>query len=48
MTAIVYGFVSSATRESDLAIMTVFSLTGVVLSLVLVHLGLDLGAAILD
>jgi hypothetical protein len=43
MTAIVYSFVRATTRESDLAMITAFSLAGVALSLALVHFGLNLG-----
>ncbi len=46
MTAIAYSFVRSTTRVSDLAAVTAFSLGGIVLTLALVHFGLDVGAGI--
>lgn len=49
MTAIVYSFVRSTTRESDLpdlALITAFSLAGMVLTLALVYFGIDVGAGI--
>ncbi len=46
MTAIVYSFVRATTRESDLAIVAAFSLAGVVLTLALLHFGLDMGSSI--
>ncbi len=46
MTAIVYSFVRAATRESDLALVTAFSLAGVVLTLALIHFGIDVGDGI--
>ena len=44
MTAIVLSFIRSATRESDLAVVTAASLAGVLLSLV--FFGPDLGTNI--
>jgi hypothetical protein len=46
MTAIVYRFVRSAAHESDLALISAFCLTGVVLSVAFVHFGFDLAAGI--
>lgn len=46
MTAIVYSFVRSSARVSDLALLTAFSLGGLVLTLALAHFGLDVGAGI--
>lgn len=49
MTAIVYSFIRATTRESDLssaALITAFSLGGLVLTLALVHFGIDVGAGI--
>ena len=46
MTAIVLSFIRSATRESDLAVVTAASLAGVLLSLVLIFFGPDLGTNI--
>ncbi|HZR86070.1 MAG TPA: hypothetical protein VFB02_04660 [Bradyrhizobium sp.] len=46
MTAIVYSFVRSSTRVSDLALLTAFSLGGLVFTLALVHFGLDVCATI--
>ena len=46
MTSIVYSFVRATARESDLALVTAFSLAGVVLSLAAVHFGFDLGTVI--
>jgi hypothetical protein len=46
MTAIVYSFIRTTTRESDLAVITVFSLAGAVLSLAFIHFGFDLGIGI--
>jgi hypothetical protein len=46
MTAIVYSFIRASTRVSEFAVITAFSLTGVVLSLAFVHFGFDLGTGI--
>jgi hypothetical protein len=51
MTAIVYRFVrpsapASNLGVSDFAVVTCFSLAGLVLSLAFVHFGLDLGTGI--
>jgi hypothetical protein len=46
MTAIVYSFVRASTRVSDLALLTAFSLGGVVLTLALAHFGLDISPSI--
>jgi hypothetical protein len=46
MTAIVYSFIPPSARVSDLALLTVVSLGGLVLTLVLARLGLDVGAGI--
>jgi hypothetical protein len=46
MTAIVYSLVRSSTRVSDFALVTAFSLGGIVLTLTLIHFGLDLGVGI--
>jgi hypothetical protein len=49
MTAIVYSFVRATTRDadlSDLALVTAFSLGGMVLTLALVYFGVDVGAGI--
>ncbi len=46
MTAIVYSFVRSSARVSDLALLTAVSLGGLVLTLALAHFGLDVGASI--
>jgi len=46
MTAILYSFVRATARDSDLPVITAFSLAGLVLSLAFVHFGLDLGTAI--
>ena len=46
MTAIVYAFVRATTRESDLALITAFSLSGLVLSLPFAHFGFDLWTGI--
>jgi hypothetical protein len=50
MTAIVYKFVRSAPASdvgvSDFAVVTAFSLAGLVLSLAFVHFGFDLGTGI--
>ena len=46
MTAIVYSFVRSSARVSDLALLTAFSLGGLVLTLALAHFGLDVGAGL--
>lgn len=48
MTAIVYGFVRATARESDLAVITAFSVAGIVLTLASVHFGLDVGTGILS
>ncbi|HLG81458.1 MAG TPA: hypothetical protein VKY22_10605 [Bradyrhizobium sp.] len=46
MTAIVFSFVRSSGRVSDLALLTAFSLGGLVLALALLHFGVDPGAGI--
>jgi hypothetical protein len=51
MTAIVYRFVRPSSRASnlgvsDFAVVTCFSLVGLVLSLAFVHFGFDLGTGI--
>ena len=46
MTAIVYSFIRPSARVSDFAVVTAFSLAGLVLTLALVHFGLDICAGI--
>jgi hypothetical protein len=46
MTAIVYSFIRSANRQSDLAVLAAVSLAGVLLSIALVFYGPDLGTYI--
>lgn len=46
MSTIIYSFVRRSTRVSDFAVVAAFSLAGMVLTLTLVHFGLDLGTGI--
>jgi hypothetical protein len=46
MTAIAYDFVRASTTVSDFWAVACFSLAGIVLSLALICLGLDVGAGI--
>jgi hypothetical protein len=50
MTAIVYRFVLQSIRPSihvsDIAVVSAFSMGGLVLTLVMIHFGLDYGAGI--
>jgi hypothetical protein len=46
MTAIVLSFVRSNARVSDLAVVTAYSLAGIVLTLTLAHFGLDVASGI--
>lgn len=43
MTAIGYSLVRTPTRDSEFAMIAAFSLAGLVLSLALAYLGMDLG-----
>jgi hypothetical protein len=46
MTAIVYSFIRATTQSSELPLIIAFSLGGIVLTLTVVHFGLDYGAGI--
>jgi len=46
MIALACSIVRATTRESDLAVIAAFSLVGIVLTLALVHFGLDVGTGI--
>ena len=51
MTAIVLSFIRTTTRESylgDHVLISTFSLGGIVLTLALIHFGLDVGSGIQD
>jgi hypothetical protein len=47
MTAIVYSFIRAASQPSNLAVVLVFSLAGMVLTLAALRFGLDFGPGIL-